>query len=129
MNQLFNIHKKQKSVAILAQAILAQAILAQGCSIAQHGTHPCGTMAPKLAEGEATKKGGAKKASKTAKAVKQSISRKQSKMRINIHFFRPKTLTKKRPEVPEQVRRARGQDGQVPDHHLPGDYRVSHEED
>ena len=60
-------------------------------------------MAPKLAEGEATKKGGAKKASKTAKAVKQSISRKQSKMRINIHFFRPKTLTKKRdPKYPNK---------------------------
>merc|ERR1712060_223949 len=37
-----------------------------------------------------------KKASKVAKAVKQSVSRKASKKRTNVHFFRPKTLIKKR---------------------------------
>merc|ERR1712113_1245211 len=42
-------------------------------------------------------KGGAsKKASKVAKAVKTPITRKVSKKRTNVHFFRPKTLIKKR---------------------------------
>merc|ERR1712032_1003590 len=39
---------------------------------------------------------GSKKASKVAKAVKQPVSRKVSKKRTNVHFFRPKTLIKKR---------------------------------
>merc|ERR1719188_947038 len=42
------------------------------------------------------KGGGAKKASKVAKAVKTPITRKASKKRTNVHFFRPKTLIKKR---------------------------------
>mmetsp|Transcript_95444 Transcript_95444/g.150996 ORF Transcript_95444/g.150996 Transcript_95444/m.150996 type:complete len:160 (+) Transcript_95444:77-556(+) len=46
---------------------------------------------------------GAKKAAKVGKAVKQAVSRKQSKMRTNIHFFRPKTLMKKRtPKYPQK---------------------------
>merc|ERR1719213_630110 len=61
-------------------------------------------MAPKkeqaaAAKGDAAdagKKGGAKKASKVSKAVKQAVSRKASKKRTNVHFFRPKTLIKKR---------------------------------
>merc|ERR1719443_212058 len=36
------------------------------------------------------------KASKVAKAVKGSVSRKQRRVRTNVHFFRPKTLIKKR---------------------------------
>merc|ERR1719382_1167098 len=44
----------------------------------------------------AEKAGGSKKASKVAKAVKQAVSRKASKKRTNVHFFRPKTLIKKR---------------------------------
>merc|ERR1712086_176943 len=39
---------------------------------------------------------GSKKASKVAKAVKKPVSRKQKKVRTNVHFFRPKTLIKKR---------------------------------
>merc|ERR1711920_1188408 len=45
-----------------------------------------------------------KKASKVAKAVKQSVSRKASKKRTNVHFFRPKTLIKKR--EPKYVRKS-----------------------
>merc|ERR1719213_422358 len=54
-------------------------------------------MAPKKnqAEEAAPAKGG-KKASKVAKGLKQSISRKKSKTRKNVHFFLPKTLIKKR---------------------------------
>merc|ERR1712183_668621 len=37
-----------------------------------------------------------KKASKVAKAVKTPITRKVKKTRTNVHFFRPKTLIKKR---------------------------------
>ena len=55
-------------------------------------------MAPKAA-----KEGGSKKAGKVAKAVKSSVSRKQRKQRLNIHFFRPKTLIKKRdPKYPSK---------------------------
>jgi large subunit ribosomal protein L23Ae len=50
-------------------------------------------MGQKGAEGEAK---GEKKAAKVAKAVKKSVSRKQKKVRTNVHFFRPKTLIKKR---------------------------------
>merc|ERR1711959_737626 len=36
-------------------------------------------------------------------AVKQAVARKQSKKRTNIHFFRPKTLIKKRdPKYPRK---------------------------
>merc|ERR1719199_333323 len=48
--------------------------------------------------------GGAKKAAKTAKAVKQTIARKTTKKRLNVHFFRPKTLIKKRD--PKYARKA-----------------------
>merc|ERR1719265_1784044 len=41
-------------------------------------------------------KGGSKKASKVAKAIKQTVSRKSSKKRLNVHFFRPKTRQPKR---------------------------------
>merc|ERR1719231_715681 len=55
-------------------------------------------MAPKKggkAEGAPAKEGGgSKKASKVAKAVKQTIARKSTKKRLNVHFFRPKTLDK-----------------------------------
>merc|ERR1719291_566492 len=56
------------------------------------------------ASAEASKKGGAKKASKVSKAVKQSVARKVSKKRTNVHFFRPKTLIKKRD--PKYVRKS-----------------------
>merc|ERR1719493_384898 len=47
--------------------------------------------------------GGAKKAGKVAKAVKGSITRKAKKVRTNVHFFRPKTLIKKRdPKYPQK---------------------------
>merc|ERR1712118_62913 len=45
---------------------------------------------------EAGKGNGAKKAGKVAKAVKATVSRKTQKVRKNVHFFRPKTLEKKR---------------------------------
>merc|ERR1719174_3444216 len=68
-------------------------------------------MAPKKgnkqaeASGEAAPaKGGSKKASKAAKAVKQTIVRKTTKKRLNVHFFRPKTLIKKRD--PKYARKA-----------------------
>merc|ERR1711862_793902 len=52
---------------------------------------------------DAKKADGSKKASKVSKAVKQSVARKQSKNRLNIHFFRPKTLIKKRdPKYPRK---------------------------
>merc|ERR1719152_707111 len=65
-------------------------------------------MAPKAdkkqkqeAAEEPERKGGKKKASKVAKAVKASVSRKTRKVRKNVHFFRPKTLIKKRdPKYP-----------------------------
>merc|ERR1712194_277330 len=42
-------------------------------------------------------------ASKVARAVKQSVTRKTSKKRLNVHFFRPKTLIKKRdPKYPQK---------------------------
>merc|ERR1719253_78875 len=65
-------------------------------------------MAPKAAKKEAAAapvaepeaaapaKKGAKKAAKVAKAVKHVVSKKQRKGRNNVHFFRPKTLIKKR---------------------------------
>merc|ERR1719167_459854 len=53
-------------------------------------------MAPKAAEG-------AKKAGKTAKAVKGAVTRKAKKVRHNVHFFRPKTLIKRRdPKYPRK---------------------------
>ena len=61
-------------------------------------------MAPKAAktDGAATEKP-AKKAGKVAKAVKSSVSRKVRKNRTNVHFFRPKTLIKKRdPKYPRK---------------------------
>eukprot|EP00929_Paragymnodinium_shiwhaense_P113520 TRINITY_DN817_c0_g1_i9.p2 TRINITY_DN817_c0_g1~~TRINITY_DN817_c0_g1_i9.p2 ORF type:complete len:144 (+),score=63.22 TRINITY_DN817_c0_g1_i9:76-507(+) len=48
-------------------------------------------------------KGGAKKAEKVAKAVKESVARKVKKVRQNVHFFRPKTLAK--PREPKYPRR------------------------
>merc|ERR1719221_711975 len=66
-------------------------------------------MAPKkekvvAAEGAPAEKAGkGKKASKVAKAVKQAVARKVSKERTNVHFFRPKTLIKKRePNYPRR---------------------------
>jgi len=65
-------------------------------------------MAPKdkkaaaAAEGE-KQTAGTKKAGKIAKAVKGSVARKQRKVRNNVHFFRPKTLIKKRdPKYPRR---------------------------
>merc|ERR1719159_1645028 len=56
-------------------------------------------MAPKT---EAPKKeGAAKKASKVAKGVKTTVTRKLKKKRTNVHFFRPKTHIKARdPKYP-----------------------------
>merc|ERR1719215_2438972 len=52
------------------------------------------------AEGEEPKKAGAKK---VAKAVKGSVSRKHRKVRTKVHFFRPKTLKRKRdPKYPQR---------------------------
>merc|ERR1719453_253268 len=46
---------------------------------------------------------GESKAGKVAKAVKGSVSRKARKVRTNVHFFRPKTLIKKRdPKAPKK---------------------------
>merc|ERR1712217_799589 len=42
--------------------------------------------------------------SKVAKAVKTAVSRKASKKHTNVHFFRPKTLIKKR--EPKYVRKS-----------------------
>merc|ERR1719356_2084502 len=68
-------------------------------------------MAPKAekkaaaeAEKPAGEKSAAKKASKVAKAVKAPVTRKVSKTRTNVHFFRPKTLIKKRD--PKYARRS-----------------------
>merc|ERR1711957_1002765 len=60
----------------------------------------------------APQKGGDKKASKVAKAVKQSVSRKNSKKRLNVHFFLPKTHeTKRAPKyVQKSVPRAKALD-------------------
>ena len=53
-------------------------------------------------------KGGAKKAEKVAKAVKQAVSRKVKKVRQNVHFFRPKTLQKSRdPKYPRKTSQRR----------------------
>merc|ERR1711948_84961 len=42
-------------------------------------------------------------AAKTAKAVKATVTKKTSKKRTNVHFFRPKTLIKKRePKYPRK---------------------------
>merc|ERR1719254_27046 len=58
-------------------------------------------MAPK--SGKAAAEGGAKKAAKAAKAVKGSVTRRAKKTRTNVHFFRPKTLIKKRePKYPRK---------------------------
>merc|ERR1719336_2186749 len=70
-------------------------------------------MAPKAEKtkaapaAEATEKGkgsASKKASKVAKAVKTPVTRKVHKTRTNVHFFRPKTLIKKRD--PKYARRS-----------------------
>merc|ERR1740123_2290895 len=59
-------------------------------------------MAPKqekkapAQESEAKPKGGSKKAGKVSKALKTPVTRKVSKKRTTVHFFRPKTLIKKR---------------------------------
>merc|ERR1719162_1025085 len=59
--------------------------------------------APKEGEEKKPQKGGAKKAAKVAKAVKGSVARKHKKVRTNVHFFRPKTLQKKRdPKYPRR---------------------------
>merc|ERR1719223_861583 len=48
-------------------------------------------------------KGGKGKASKVAKAIKGSVSRKTKRVRTNVHFFRPKTLIKPRdPKYPSK---------------------------
>merc|ERR1712183_1001475 len=53
------------------------------------------------AEGEQKKKVG--KASKVAKAVKQAVVRTVKKKRTNVHFYRPKTLVKRRnPKYPRK---------------------------
>merc|ERR1719336_480249 len=63
------------------------------------------TKAPAPApEGEKAKGGASKKASKVAKAVKAPVTRKVHKTRTNVHFFRPKTLIKKRD--PKYARRS-----------------------
>merc|ERR1719213_112309 len=68
-------------------------------------------MAPKKEKGAAQAEasapakaeGGSKKAGKVSKAVTQTVARKQSKKRTNVHFFRPKTLIKKRePKYPRK---------------------------
>merc|ERR1719271_2288583 len=56
-------------------------------------------MAPKADK----TKGGKEKAAKVAKGVKSSVSRKVRKERLNVHFFRPKTLIKPRdPKYPRK---------------------------
>merc|ERR1719215_1403354 len=57
-------------------------------------------MAPKKAAAQ----GGEKQAGKVAQAVKGAVSRKVKKVRNNVHFFRPKTLIKKR--EPKYARRS-----------------------
>mmetsp|Transcript_135853 Transcript_135853/g.343959 ORF Transcript_135853/g.343959 Transcript_135853/m.343959 type:complete len:156 (+) Transcript_135853:108-575(+) len=62
-------------------------------------------MAPKASKKAAAGAAGAgeKKAAKTAKAVKGSVARNARKVRTNVHFFRPKTLIKKRdPKYPRR---------------------------
>eukprot|EP00931_Biecheleriopsis_adriatica_P084395 TRINITY_DN581_c0_g5_i1.p1 TRINITY_DN581_c0_g5~~TRINITY_DN581_c0_g5_i1.p1 ORF type:complete len:146 (-),score=43.50 TRINITY_DN581_c0_g5_i1:42-479(-) len=50
-----------------------------------------------------------KKASKVAKAVKSSVSKKQKKVRTKVRFFRPKTLIKARdPKYPRKSVESRG---------------------
>merc|ERR1712151_1228047 len=59
--------------------------------------------APEKVEKAEKGKGGAKKAAKVAKAVKGSVARKHKKVRNNVHFFRPKTLQRKRdPKYPRR---------------------------
>merc|ERR1719251_353753 len=54
-------------------------------------------------DAEKPTKGGAKKAAKVAKAVKGSVARKHRKVRTSVHFFRPKTLIRKRdPKYPRK---------------------------
>merc|ERR1711924_114514 len=48
--------------------------------------------AAKPAPAAADKKGKVAKAKSTAKVVKKAITKKQAKVRKNVHFFRPKTL-------------------------------------
>eukprot|EP00441_Pelagodinium_beii_P037975 CAMPEP_0197643388 /NCGR_PEP_ID=MMETSP1338-20131121/16723_1 /TAXON_ID=43686 ORGANISM="Pelagodinium beii, Strain RCC1491" /NCGR_SAMPLE_ID=MMETSP1338 /ASSEMBLY_ACC=CAM_ASM_000754 /LENGTH=140 /DNA_ID=CAMNT_0043216639 /DNA_START=65 /DNA_END=487 /DNA_ORIENTATION=+ len=51
----------------------------------------------------------APKAAKVAKAVKESISRKQKKIRTKVRFYRPKTLIKPRnPKYPSKSVESRG---------------------
>merc|ERR1719436_1280274 len=66
-------------------------------------------MAPKTKNAETPKEGGEKptksksKASKVAKAVKTVIPRTTHKKRTNVHFYRPKTLVKRRcPKYPRK---------------------------
>merc|ERR1719263_129677 len=59
-------------------------------------------MAPKKGK-KADKGDGEKKAGKVAKGIKQAVARKTRKIRTNVHFFRPKTLIKKRdPKYPRK---------------------------
>ena len=61
-------------------------------------------MAPKKGPKAAKEAGeGAKKAGKVAKGLKSAVSRKTKKVRYNVHYFRPKTLIKKRdPKYPRK---------------------------
>merc|ERR1719517_221154 len=62
-----------------------------------------GSAKPVETADEKPEKSGSKKAGKVAKAVKATVTRKVQKKRLNIHFFRPKTLIKKRePKYPKK---------------------------
>eukprot|EP00927_Polykrikos_kofoidii_P051083 TRINITY_DN448_c0_g1_i3.p1 TRINITY_DN448_c0_g1~~TRINITY_DN448_c0_g1_i3.p1 ORF type:complete len:177 (+),score=30.63 TRINITY_DN448_c0_g1_i3:58-531(+) len=65
-------------------------------------------MAPKkektVAGAEEGKKTASKKASKVAKGLKSTVTRKVRKVRQNVHFFRPKTLIQ--PRNPKYPRRS-----------------------
>merc|ERR1719421_296006 len=55
------------------------------------------------AAGDGAKAGGSQKAAEVAKAVKGAVARKTRKVRLNVHFFRPKTLVKPRdPKAPKK---------------------------
>merc|ERR1719291_1485871 len=65
-------------------------------------------MAPKPEKKGADEKPKKDKAGKVAKAVKASVTRKVRKVRNNVHFFRPKTLTKARdPKYPRKSTESR----------------------
>merc|ERR1719515_551842 len=63
-------------------------------------------MAPKKEKAQAAAAEGekkSKKAGKVSKALKTAVSRRTSKVRKNVHFFRPKTLMKPRdPKAPKR---------------------------